>query len=74
MRNILGFVYSERIFKITFMCLCMLFDGVIEAERTTKQHWFCDSEVRGQIVIITLIRNCTRMEFQTTFTFQRIPF
>lgn len=56
------------------MCFCMLFDVVIEVERTTKQHWFCDSEVLDQIVITILIRNCTVMEFQTTLTFQRITF
>lgn len=56
------------------MWFCMFFDVVIEAERTTKQHCFCDSEALGQIVITIHNQNSTRMEFQTILTIQRFLF
>lgn len=60
MRSILGhtgfFLHIQKEhLKLHFMCFCVFFDVVIEVERTTKQRWFCDSEVPDQTVITALI-------------------
>lgn len=61
LRFILEFILSEVIFLNYFQYVL-----------SEKQHYFSDMEVTGQIVITTLIRNCTVKEFQNTLDIMEI--